>query len=187
MTEPDPDRPAPTETDRLIAAAREEGRKTRTLLIWLLVGIPLIAGAIWGLVALAAMHSASNPLDASDTTSSFVDTPTTSTSTYPPPDQSAIEQFTITDATTCTTIDDWYDTNDGHGPIDPADAPIYDGSILRTDQRDALVIYLATKGVPEIDTTTDQDSIEATCAADAGGDSPQTVLTALQDVGVNPW
>lgn len=41
----------PNETERLIQATREEARKTRTLLIWLLVGIPRIALVIWGIVA----------------------------------------------------------------------------------------------------------------------------------------
>lgn len=45
--------------DRLIAAHREEGRKTRRLLAWLLVGIPVAAGLIWGVVTVATLNHGS--------------------------------------------------------------------------------------------------------------------------------
>lgn len=48
------------DTDRIIAAQREESHKTRALLAWLL-GVPLVALviglAIWGVIALAAHSS----------------------------------------------------------------------------------------------------------------------------------
>lgn len=47
-TEPEP----PSDADRIIAAQREEGRKTRTLLVWIFVGVPVLGLCIWGLVAL---------------------------------------------------------------------------------------------------------------------------------------
>lgn len=46
MTAPLP----PSDTDRIIAAQREESRKTRVLLAWIFIGIPLIGLASWGIV-----------------------------------------------------------------------------------------------------------------------------------------
>lgn len=42
----------------------DQGRRTRRLLVWLLVGIPLLAGVIWGIVILVASHAASTSTDA---------------------------------------------------------------------------------------------------------------------------
>lgn len=65
MTAPLP----PSDTDRIIAAHREESRKTRVLLAWIFIGIPLIALAIWGVVALGVSSSGDAP---SGITNSFV-------------------------------------------------------------------------------------------------------------------
>lgn len=56
------------DADRIIAAQREEARKTRKLLVWLLVGVPAIGLLSWGVIAL---------LGSIDSTSN--DTPTVST------------------------------------------------------------------------------------------------------------
>lgn len=37
----------PTDTDRIIAAQRDEARKTRALLVWIFVVIPLVGSLIW--------------------------------------------------------------------------------------------------------------------------------------------
>lgn len=55
MTAPEPD-----STNRIIAAQREEARKTRTLLLWIFVGLPMISGIIWLLVVLAASGNANH-------------------------------------------------------------------------------------------------------------------------------
>lgn len=45
--------PPPSDTDRIIAAQREEARRTRTLLVWIFVGLPVAGLAAWGIVAVA--------------------------------------------------------------------------------------------------------------------------------------
>lgn len=55
----------PSDADRIIAAQREEGRKTRNLLVWIFIGIPVIGFVVWGLVALAG--SGSPPATSPDT------------------------------------------------------------------------------------------------------------------------
>lgn len=50
--------PPPSDTDRIIAAHREESRRTRVLLLWIFVGIPVAACLIWGLVLIAAQPPA---------------------------------------------------------------------------------------------------------------------------------
>lgn len=42
--------PPETDTDRIIAAQAEQGHKTRVLLAWLLVGIPVIGAIVWLIV-----------------------------------------------------------------------------------------------------------------------------------------
>lgn len=44
-----------TDTDRIIAAQAEQAHKTRALLAWLLLGVPVLAGMIWLIVV--AIHS----------------------------------------------------------------------------------------------------------------------------------
>lgn len=63
----------PDDTDRIIAAHREEARKTRLLLVWLFVGIPVAALCVWGFIALAAVGASSQANDAGDSTLSSCD------------------------------------------------------------------------------------------------------------------
>lgn len=50
----------PSDTDRIIAAQRQEAHKTRVLLTWIFIGIPLISAAIWAVVALPGIVGRSN-------------------------------------------------------------------------------------------------------------------------------
>jgi hypothetical protein len=49
----------PSDTDRIIAAQRQEAHKTRVLLAWIFIGIPAIGAIIWGIVALVDVASRS--------------------------------------------------------------------------------------------------------------------------------
>jgi uncharacterized protein YecT (DUF1311 family) len=68
---PTPQSQPQSDADRIIAAQREEARKTRNLLIWIFVGLPVVGLVIWGLVALAASGGAGN--SGNGTTSSACD------------------------------------------------------------------------------------------------------------------
>lgn len=65
----------PSDTDRIIAAHREESRRTRALLLWIFVGVPLVAGLIWGLVLIATQP----PAVRIQSTYTGVDVPTSTT------------------------------------------------------------------------------------------------------------
>jgi hypothetical protein len=63
----------PSDADRIIAAQRDEGRKTRNLLLWIFIGLPALGLIIWGCVALAgavATHAA-NTLSNDDPCSAY--------------------------------------------------------------------------------------------------------------------
>jgi hypothetical protein len=59
MTGMTTEQPPPSDADRIIAAQRDEGRKTRSLLVWIFVGIPAAGLLIWGIVFLS--NSGSTP------------------------------------------------------------------------------------------------------------------------------
>lgn len=48
---------SPSDADRIIAAQRQEAHKTRVLLAWIFIGIPVIAAIIWGAVVLIGIAS----------------------------------------------------------------------------------------------------------------------------------
>lgn len=72
------------DTDRIIAAHRDEARRTRTLLLWLLLGIPAIAGVV--LVIAFAVSSGS----ASQDTTTVPDNTTFAVPTPAPPAASSL-------------------------------------------------------------------------------------------------
>jgi hypothetical protein len=56
---PIPDQPDQTDTDRIIAANQEESAKTRRLLLWIFVGIPVVGLLVWGVVWAAGLSGGS--------------------------------------------------------------------------------------------------------------------------------
>lgn len=180
----------PTDTDRIIEAQREQGHRTRVLLVWLLLGVPLIAGAIWGLIVLAAVHPSSANGDLAATTAD-----TDFTVSYPsePPETTTevspvIANFKVTDHTMCSTISDWFDEGT-NGLVNPKDAPIYQGAFDLGEnagsEDDPVVVWLTSK--PRFETNEDAypdaARVEKNCMSNNGtlsGLPDETVLDALQ-------
>lgn len=54
---PDVTDPEPNDVDRIIAAHRDEARKTRTLLAWIFLGVPAIGLVVWLFVLAANSHT----------------------------------------------------------------------------------------------------------------------------------
>lgn len=49
----------PSDTDRIIAAQAEQGHKTRVLLVWIFIGIPLAGWIVWSIVTGITSHTPS--------------------------------------------------------------------------------------------------------------------------------
>jgi hypothetical protein len=161
------------DVDRIIAAHRDEARRTRTLLVWLFIGIPLAVGLIWFIVWLAIFRS-SNSAHASTVIAPTVNSrcnyyngqpdpydaycsnaPTlprapvqnyASPPSTPSPNMPAINSFIVTDDTSCSTLSDWFSVNGTTGkPINPKDDPIYGGYLVA--QGDPVADWLGAKGL----------------------------------------
>lgn len=106
-------------------------------------------------------------------------TPTETTTETPEPTTTlpaAVVNFTVTDQTKCSTIDDWFATNGNRGPLNPQDAAIYDGyDQAGVNAVDPVETYVISKGHAAIDAGT----VEQTCA----GAPDETALSALQAPG----
>jgi hypothetical protein len=189
VSTPTPGAPGgPTETDRLIAATRDEARKTRTLLLWLLVGLPVIGAVIWGLVAAGAAGSNGSSADSGaipviDTNAPNIggaepaipDTPAETTTT-----PIAVTNFTITDTTMCSAIADWENDLGNQELANPADAAIQGGSAYRGEE--PIDVYLTSKGdnAPGVDIGPFLEE----CGVHTGAQDTQdeTVLTAWEHI-----
>jgi hypothetical protein len=178
----------PTDADRIIAAQRDEARRTRKLLIWLLVGIPACVALVWFIVA-AIVISNRSPASGGGNAASFdqFDSTTTTTpdpcighigqagytwcgdgvgdSLVAPP---AMMTFVVTDSTMCSAISDWFATVGPNGPIDPKDAPFYGGSGFVSN--DPVVTWLISKGLP----ASDAPMVKANC-----GKAPTLTVAAV--------
>lgn len=98
------DRMSQPDADRIIAAHREEARRTRRLLVWLLVGLPVLGLLVWGGIAIAA--SAGNT-DGGDSCGSA------STAAYIDLDACPLSGPALTDDSPCSDY-----TADGNQPGD---------------------------------------------------------------------
>lgn len=109
MTTPQPQ--PPSDADRIIAAQREEGRKTRNLLLWIFIGIPALGLLAWGVVAIASASSTSSPTSSScDTRASNGDIDLTACPLSGP---------LLTDASLCSA----YSADDNQAPPDDQTNP----------------------------------------------------------------
>lgn len=166
------------DTDRIIAAHRDEARRTRTLLVAIFVGLPLVGLALWLIIAVIAAGSSSSPSSAPYNVATEFSAPVTTTVDVPTTTvPAAMADFTVTDKTMCSTIEDWY-ASDSSGVSTPLDADIYGGSSYVSPGEDPLGEYLTGAGRPY----SDLQAVQTYCAGHDGSDGllvNETVLYAL--------
>jgi hypothetical protein len=166
--------PPPGDTDRLIAAHRDEARRTRTLLVAIFVGAPVVGLALWAIVAVIAAGVASQPSAVSYDAATEFSAPATTTTVEPTTVPAAMAAFEVADTTMCSAIDDWYATSSGLD--NPRDGAIFGG--VDYVSADPLAAYLEATGRPYSDVA----AVQTVCAGHNGrGGLPadETVLYAL--------
>jgi hypothetical protein len=147
--------PQQSDTDRIIAAQEEQGHRTRVLLVWLLVGVPVLGLLIWALIAFAAAGGARSA---------------TPPAVAPVPASTQIADFAVTDDTPCSAVVDFFGDSPTGRPVDPDDAAIYGGS--DKVQADPFQTYLNTEGAP----LSEENRVLDACKANDGVNAPDETV-----------